>query len=153
MAVAVARPLLSSQSSQLSENTVLTPVTQIRLSGVFAASPLSSPLLAHVINDDNTEKKRRLKARLSDRVQKHLTSPASERSVHTSHLIIFLHIFSLAHVTFAKCIKINKKNLLHGTNFFRSRNKSQSLHLAGWNASQISDHLHNCIQLSRENVS
>ncbi|KAF6020750.1 NCAPH [Bugula neritina] len=64
-------------------------------------------MLSHLVNDDYSEKKRRLKARLSDAAQNHLNSPASEK-----------------------------------------RNVSN---LAGWNASQITEHLYNCIQLSKDN--
>ena len=37
--------------------------------------------------------------------------------------------------------------------WFCSRNKTSLSSLTGWNASQITEHLHNCIQLSRDNVS
>lgn len=81
MAAAVACHPLTSPGTQISGEpaVILTPVTQRRSAGLFSASPLSSPLLAHVVNDDNSEKRKRLKARLSDRVQKHMSSPATER--------------------------------------------------------------------------
>lgn len=80
--LATARLKAGSQSSQSSTEgtpTMLTPITRKRNSKVFTDSPLSSPMLSHLVNDDQSEKKRRLQARLSDVAQKHLSSPASER--------------------------------------------------------------------------
>lgn len=79
---AKARLKASSQSSQGSSAGTpvnVTPATHRRDAHIFADSPLSSPMLSHVVNDDFSEKKRRLQARLSDAAQKHLSSPASER--------------------------------------------------------------------------
>ncbi|XP_067928829.1 condensin complex subunit 2-like isoform X2 [Watersipora subatra] len=103
---------LSQSSQELSQGSLsvnLTPATRKKNAQVYMSSPMSSPMLLEV-NDDCSEKRARLKARLSDVAQKHMGSPASE-----------------------------------------SRNKALSSTLSGWNATQITEHLHNCLQLSRDN--
>ena len=75
---------LNSQSSQgSSQGTPVncTPVTHRKSILALAGTPLSSPMLSHLVNDDQSEKKRRLQARLSDVAQRHQSSPASERLV------------------------------------------------------------------------
>lgn len=68
-----------SQSSSQGTPVNLTPATHKRNSQIFSNSPLASPALAHLVNDDKSEKKKRLQKRLSDVAQRHLSSPATER--------------------------------------------------------------------------
>lgn len=82
-----------SQSSSQGSQVNLTPATHRRNSQLFANSPLASPALANLINDDKSEKKKRLQARLSDVAQRHLGSPATERYACTP--LSFRHYLSM----------------------------------------------------------
>ena len=75
----LSRTVMGSQSSQSSGTPVnLTPNTHKR-THALAPSPFASPLMSSHVNDDDSEKRHRLRARLSDIAQRHMASPASER--------------------------------------------------------------------------
>lgn len=102
----IASRLSVQPSPQGSTPSNLSPATHKKNVEIFANSPLNSPMLSHLVNDDYSEKKRRLKARLSDAAQNHLNSPASEKYVYLSCItelfshnlivswLIFLELFS-----------------------------------------------------------